>query len=146
MKKVRIERTETSDQGTFGTLYIDDVEFCKTGELPKYAGNPDVLNERCADCIPAGLYKCAPYSSVKYPNVYEVTGVPNRSAILIHSGNYCGDVKKGYKSHVLGCIILGKSMGILDGQKAVLSSKPTLEKFLNMFDKQPFTLEIRERF
>lgn len=147
MKVFKLIRKETSSQGTFGVLYDDTgKEFCKTGELPKFAGNPDVQNEKCTDCIPAGTYECKPYSSPKYPSAFEVTKVPNRSAILIHNGNFCGDVKKGFKSHVLGCIILGSDYGVLEGQKAVVASRPTLEKFMKLVNKQPFMLEIKEEF
>ncbi|YCO05527.1 DUF5675 family protein [Vibrio sp. VNB-15] len=33
-----------------------------------------------------GSYKLLPYSSPKYPNVYELQNVPGRTFILIHAG------------------------------------------------------------
>ncbi len=39
----------------------------------------------------------------KYPNVYELVGVPGRTKILIHSGNFHTDT--------LGCLCPGKSYG-----------------------------------
>ncbi|MFA0814108.1 DUF5675 family protein, partial [Microbulbifer epialgicus] len=40
-----------------------------------------------------------PYSSAKYPSVWELQEVPGRSKILIHTANYASDVQ--------GCIGIG---------------------------------------
>lgn len=146
MKTLKLIRTKTSSQGTFGTLYDDTVSLCATGELPKYAGNPDVENEQRTDCIPAGTYECKIVDSPKFGHVYGVTNVPGRSAILIHSGNFCGDTAKGFKSHVLGCIILGEITGTLEGQQAVLSSKRALATFMERMANEPFKLIIEENY
>lgn len=135
---VTLTRTEMSDEGTFGVLEADGF-CCFTGELPWRN------NEVQKSCIPVGEYECYPYSSAKYPNAYEVSKVPGRSAILIHQGNTCGDTCKGYKSDVLGCILLGRSIGTLYGQKAVLSSKLALTDFINHMANKPFKLVIKEQ-
>lgn len=140
-------RMETGPQGTFGILTSADKHYTwNTGELPKFAGNADALNERQTDCIPAGTYLCHVKNSAKYGRVYQLSNVPNRDGILIHSGNYCGDTAQGFKSHVLGCIILGKGRGVLDGQKAVLQSKTALAEFIAYTDLASFTLRITETF
>jgi hypothetical protein len=148
MKTLTLERFETSDEGTFGKLINDEDKtiVCFTGELPRYAGDPDIMNEQRTDCIPTGIYTCQITNSPKFGKVYTVTNVPRRSAILIHSGNFCGDVAKGYKSHVLGCIILGRRMGTLDGQKAILASKETVMAFQQAMHNEPFLLNIVEKF
>ena len=146
MKTLKLIRTETSEQGTFGTLYDGNTSLCATGELPKHAGNPSIENERQTDCIPTGTYLCKIVNSPKFGRVYGVTDVPGRSAILIHSGNFCGDAAKGFKSHVLGCIILGEIKGVLDGQKAVLSSKRALATFMERMANEPFSLVIEEQY
>lgn len=143
MKTVILQRTHTGDTGTFGTLYIDGYFFGYTGELPMTGGNPDIPNERCKDCIPAGTYTVVPRRSAKFGSTYEVTGVPNRSAILIHTGNTCGNVAKGYKSDVEGCILLGNSRGKLYGQDAVLQSGVAMRKFRELMGNQPFTLVVK---
>lgn len=110
---------------------------CCTGELPWKD------NKTSISCIPIGEYLCMPYSSAKYPNVYEVTNVPNRKYILIHQGNYCGDISKGYKSDVNGCILVGDRIGMLNKQLSILNSKNTLNKFKSIMGNNPFKLVIR---
>lgn len=67
-------------------LQIDGVEH-----LPIYTlERPWKDNASNVSCIPSGIYTCRPYSSPKYPDVYEVTNVPKRDHILFHSGNRVG--------------------------------------------------------
>jgi hypothetical protein len=80
--------------------------------------------------------------SPKFVFTYWVKGVKNRSFILIHSGNYAGDVSKGLKSHVNGCILLGQKFGILGEQRAILNSRVIVRKFINHMSSKPFVLEI----
>lgn len=140
--QVKILRTQTSSEGTFGKLFIDDKFLCYTGELPRYAGNPEIENERRTDCIPAGKYLCEIRQSPKFGRVYEVKSVPGRSAILIHKGNFCGDKAKGFKSHVEGCIILGLMFGKMEGQFAVKQSTEAFKKFMLLTAGKPFHLDI----
>ncbi|WP_444902135.1 DUF5675 family protein [Microbulbifer sp. SSSA007] len=56
---------------------------------------PWLGNRPFESCIPEGLYLCEPYSSAKYPNVWELKKVPDRSTILIHAANYASDVQGG---------------------------------------------------
>jgi hypothetical protein len=58
--------------------------------------------------------------------------VPGREGILIHQGNFCGDVRIGFKSNVLGCVLVGDRLGILSGQQAVLNSTATLRRFMEL--------------
>ena len=140
--EVLLQRTETSSEGTFGKLYVDGKFLCYTGELPRFAGNPDVENERCTDCIPDGVYTCAIHQSAKLGRVYMLQDVPGRSGVCIHKGNYCGDKAVGFKSHVEGCIILGLQFGTLEGQKAVLRSKDAFDRFMLLGAEKPFQLTI----
>lgn len=140
--KATIKRMETSAEGTFGKLFVDGNFMCYTGELPRYAGNPEIENERRTDCIPAGTYGCQLKMSPKFGRVYELKKVPNRDGILIHKGNFCGDKAKGFKSDVEGCILLGSAMSKLDGQKVVTSSRIAFDKFMLYAAGKPFTLEI----
>lgn len=146
MRILKLIRFETSEEGTFGHLYEGDESLCFTAELPKFAGDPDRLNERQTDCIPAGIYQCEIIDSPKFGKVYEVKKVPGRSAILIHAGNYAGDTSKGFKSNVLGCILLGQSFGIMSGQRAVGNSKAAIKAFMAEMDDEPFTLEVEEDY
>ena len=132
-------RFKRGDQGTRG-MWITNGIVCNTLELPWRDNEPNI------SCIPAGEYKVRMRISGKYGEVYHIKDVPNRSYILIHSGNWAGDIKKGFKTHVKGCILLGKSRGLLQGQWAVLNSRITVRKFMLLMQKQPFTLKIHELF
>ena len=56
--------------------------------------------------------------------------------------NEAGDTKKGFKSHVNGCVLLGKSHGFLADQRAVLSSRITIRKFRSIMADKAFTLHV----
>jgi len=139
METVNLFRLKRSDQGTEGLLVVGDFE-CKTLELPWRDNQPQI------SCIPAGTYDVEIRLSNKYGRIYWVRKVPNRTYILIHSGNYAGDESKGFKTHVMGCILLGKTMGFLGGQRAVLNSRITVRAFMEELNYEPFQLRIQEAF
>jgi hypothetical protein len=90
---VILYRTTCKDSCTLGELWVNGTRLCYTLELP------DLNNAQNKSCIPLGEYICAPYSSKKFPDVYEVTDVEGRSKILIHLGNDSSDTH--------GCILVG---------------------------------------
>lgn len=131
-------RSESGDAGTFGVLKTPSGFECYTGELPERD------NKSGISCIPVGTYKCSQRFSEKHKkNVYGIEEVPGRSDCEIHSGNFCGDVTKGLKSDVLGCIILGRAIMEIAGQKAVTSSKDALAAFEADMEYKPFLLELK---
>lgn len=93
MQLVTIFRVDTSGPATLGVMTINGQFYCLTLERPW------LDNMRQLSCIPAGTYRCVPYSSKKYKDVWEVTGVIGRSKILIHAGNKVDDT--------MGCILVG---------------------------------------
>lgn len=128
---VELVRLEESDAGTFGILKINKEVFCVTLE-PK-----DEENKQDISSIPAQQYICTRYSSAKYPDTFEVSGVPNRSFVLFHSGNTIVDTQ--------GCILLAQHWGKLRGERAVLNSGNTFNRFLAVMKKfDMFHLTIRE--
>lgn len=131
MKTVRIKRTEHTDKVTRGTLTVENVQHepIYTLENPKRATKDD-------SCIPAGEYTCIPHTGLHYKDVYEVTNVPGRSAILIHNGNTEKDT--------LGCILIGNKLGAVNNEPAVLESKVCLERFRNLIGKEKFKLIIED--
>ena len=135
MTDVRLVRTQSGDQGTFGLLLFDD-RFLYTGELPWRGNKPNY------SCIPAGNYEVRVRHSPKYGEVYHVTNVEGRSYILFHQGNYCGDRLLGFKTNVQGCILLGRKRGRLNGQRVVLSSRPARRSFETVMEFKPFKLEV----
>ncbi len=139
MKKVFLWRLKRHDQGTEGFLFTDNFN-CHTLELPWRD------NQKNISCIPAGTYEVEIRISPRYGKIYWVMKVEGRTYILIHSGNYAGDIEKGYKTHVNGCILLGKKMGFLGEQRAILNSRITIRKFMNHMEMKKFELTIMEAF
>ena len=134
--RAKITRTETSIHGTFGRLQYGGFE-CWTLELPWKDNRPQV------SCIPAGEYLTAPWNSRKWPRTYHITNVPGRTAILMHTGNVAGDKTiPGFKSHVLGCILLGKYRGWIGKQQAILSSAVAYNEFRALIGIRGFELKI----
>ena len=140
MRKVTIIRVKSffSDQGTFGHLVVNDFT-CRTLELPWRDNTPTL------SCIPLGEYYCVFIKSPKFGWTYSITNVLNRSHILFHSGNYAGDIKKGFRTDSWGCILLGKYRGTLGSQGAVLVSRVTFKKFILYMNKEKFHLSIVKR-
>ena len=137
MVKVSLLRQLGDDQGTPGAILVPGTAPFHALELPWR----DNLQRR--SCIPEGDYTCQIVRSPRFGRVYHVTGVPGRSAVLIHSGNFAGNIDLGFKSHVEGCILLGEKVGTLDKQRAVLVSRPAVTRFMRALEEKPFTLEIR---
>lgn len=137
MKTATLTRRETSPQGTFGVLHCG-LLVLQTAELPWRDNAPQI------SCIPAGRYQCRPYSSSRFSDVYEAVNVPGRTAILIHTGNHAGDVKKGLRSDVEGCILVGMSRGVLGGQEAVLNSRAAMQSLRDALGKESFELVIAD--
>lgn len=135
--KCILSRLPSTDEGTFGILVCKDHAWW-TAELPWKE------NQKKISCIPAGEYKCVVRHSPKFGKVYWLQNVENRSYILIHAGNYAGDKSNGFKSHVEGCILLGKKIGVLDKQRAVLVSKPAVREFMDYLENKEFTLVITD--
>lgn len=114
-----------------------DGQALRTVELPWRDNTPRT------SCIPPGVYRCAIVQSPRFGRVYGVRDVPGRSHILIHAGNYGGDVSKGYRSDLLGCIAPCMTHGQLNGQMAGLSSRAALAEFMAWAGGEAIELEIR---
>lgn len=121
MNKLRLKRTLYSNKGVLGELYYNNVFVGYTYELPWD------YNKRSISCIPEGEYEVKPYSSEKFPNVFQVCDVPSRTNILMHIGNDEEDTN--------GCILVGKEVGFLKSKQdahqrnlAVLSSRNAFEE------------------
>lgn len=144
MNYIIIKRGESTNAGTFGTLLLNHGQWsCVTLELP-WRDNASGLS-----CIPPGIYTCKMIDSPKHGHCYQVMDVPKRNMIEIHAVNFAGDKTKinpvtdtYYISQLLGCIGLGRSMGILDGQMAILRSKETVADFERYLGGENFMLDI----
>lgn len=128
---------ETENQGQIGELTLSNGFKCYVGEMNWKDNAHDI------SCIPSGTYpvKMA-FSNHFQKNLYHIQDVPNRSDVMIHNGNWMGQVSQGFKSSVLGCLILGLERGWLEGQLAVLSSNPALSQFMASLNGEDFNLTI----
>lgn len=79
-------------------------------------------NKAGVSCIPAGLYKLGLRESPivkrtsrgKYTQGFEIQGVPSRSLIMIHPGNWQEDSN--------GCLLVGKGYGAPGGKTGIVNS------------------------
>lgn len=128
---VRLE--ENYEHGTFGVLKLNKQVFCWTLE-PR-----DEENAQDISSIPAQQYDCRRYSSEKYPYTFQVMDVPGRSNVLFHAGNTDDDTA--------GCILLGETLGKLSGDRAILNSGRTFDRFMAVLeDFDELSLTIHEVF
>ncbi|SON52944.1 DUF5675 family protein [Vibrio tapetis] len=119
--KLNLNRTKQMGETTLGKLTIEGVS--KSWFVLEPAG-PDSITENSDKRIKAGSYRLLPYSSPKYPNVYELQNVPGRTFILIHAGNYHKDT--------LGCLMPGKIWGsVAKSQYYVGNSKSALKEIFS---------------
>lgn len=130
-----LNRTRTDKRGTLGILSGPDCPFTLfTLE------EPWLNNASRVSCIPAGTYVCRPHAwgedkaKFHFKEVWEVTKVPNRTAILIHAGNTLKDTQ--------GCILVGK---ILAGF-SVRESQSALHLLRRYIGQHSFTLQIVDAF
>lgn len=141
--RVTITRERTDDLGTYGRMRIEGKDFtCLTGELP-WRGNKPGLS-----CTKAGVYATKLQNSqhFKVP-LYHLEDRDGRVAEEIHPGNWCGDVTKGFKSDVRGCILLGNTIGDIlrpdkTFQKGVGQSHDALERFMKITAGEDLELTI----
>lgn len=130
----RISQYKDSDKQTIGTGYVFNERngikytFC-TLELPWKN------NARRISCIPAGEYKVIKHVSPKFGECLWIQDVPERSEILIHSGNYV--------TEILGCVLAGKRHTDInaDGLLDVTSSRKTMKELLDVVPNE-FTVQI----
>lgn len=138
--KVTLERTSSTDQGTFGVLKAGGLTL-HTLELPWRN------NRQQKSCIPVGTYRCAVVRSPKFGHVYGVLDVPGRSNVLIHPANFAGDTEQNWETQLHGCIAPCTRIGVMRNKNGVMQaagliSRPAVEKLNALLKGEPFTLEI----
>ena len=113
-------RMEMTPLHTVGALSIDGRPVCWTMEQP---WRDNMTNK---SCIPAGLYDFRGRDRwsgwQKHGRTIEIINVPDRSAILIHPGNWARDTK--------GCIVPGMVVGDSRETRAVLQSAVAFRKIM----------------
>lgn len=114
---------ETTGQGVVFDGDTTVFEF-KTLELPELG------NQHNISCIPEGKYEVHKIFSPRRGSCFQVMEVPDRTAILIHIGNYA----TGKKIDTQGCILVGSSFKDMneDGEIDVIESTITMTKLLSI--------------
>ena len=92
-------------------------------------------NEHEVSCIPPGHYRVESRYSAKFGDHLAVHGVPDRTAILVHVGNFRSDTS--------GCILVGDSISDIngDGQPDIIKSRATLHRLVTLLTG-PMALDI----
>jgi len=133
MKTITLTRHSYHPAATIGKMRIENSRE-DSYFLFHTIERPWLDNKPFESCIPEGEYIVEPYSSEKYPDVYEIKDVPGRTKILIHVANYAKDVQ--------GCIGLGLSLP--DNQLMVGKSRDAMRKFKRLMGKNVFKLKIEQ--
>jgi hypothetical protein len=97
-------------------------------------------NQRNISCIPSGEYDCIAHgweedSPVRFKKTWELNNVPDRSAILIHAGNFPEDTK--------GCILVGTGMKVDQSISQVTESRKALRTLQEYLGTRPFKIIIK---
>lgn len=125
-------RTYNPD-GVNGELYLRGELLCYTIELPW------LKNKRNCSCIPEGRYFLKKRWSPKHKWHLEVTGVKNRSLILIHPAN---DARKELR----GCIApVTKLTGAGKGWNSRKACEKVTVTVLGVIDREPVCLMIQNK-
>lgn len=123
--EITLYRTKTDQYGTHGRIEdgVGNV-LCYTIERPWLDNAHDV------SCIPEGTYQCDPHTkSNNGQDCWILDNVPDRSGVLIHTGNTDQDSE--------GCIIIG----LLSNDAGVSESELALQKLKSRLPST-FTLKI----
>ena len=121
-----IYRTEATANEVLGTATLFNLAF-RTVERPWKN------NAKGESCIPAGDYVCKWQLSPSKGWCYQITNVPNRDRILIHSANFASELQ--------GCVALGTERMHGD-RKGVANSRLAMDLLHSAAKKEPFILRI----
>ncbi len=115
-----LKRVEHTDKCTRGVLLHDDKIIAVTLENPWKDNTPNI------SCVPIEIYECRRTQSPRFGETFEVANVDGRTHILFHLGNV--------EAQTRGCILLGEKFGDLNGEPAVLNSKATMAKLMEIME------------
>ena len=124
-KNILLTRLTGNSKQTTGSLIVHDV--FKTHAQFATIELPWLNNEPFISCIPPGTYKAKKILSSTFGWCIQILDVPNRTNILLHSGNFYTNTK--------GCIIVGKSFAKInkDSQIDINHSKKALQQLTSYF-------------
>ncbi len=140
MRTVYVKRVFQDSKETLGALSVARIKGVFTAKTLELAW---ANNQNSISCIPTGSYLCKWTKSTRLSKeaghdvfTYEITNVPGRAGIRIHSANYF--------FQLLGCIALGDSHQDInsDGELDVPHSKDAVNAFNLEMNKEDFILTI----
>jgi len=141
--ELNIYRYQTGDQGTRGIAWLPGF-WAHSLELPWRDNQTNI------SCIPAGEYDIEFVTARRriggLRQMYWLREVDNRTGVLIHPGTFAGDKRKGFKSSVLGCILLGHDIGTYKQQQAIFETRGAVLALHDALNRQPAKLIIKEGF
>jgi hypothetical protein len=125
-----VRKFET-DGGTFGVLYFNGSEVCKTLEKEW------LDNEKFVSCVPVGIYELEKHESDKYGStvalISDILNVTHqdeegseRYAILIHGANI--------PTQLAGCLAMGETYCHIMGSYGVCNSSKNVKKVLRIIE------------
>ncbi len=126
--KLKLQTLSIEEDGCFSELLKEDgTRLCYTVER---------TFENLAVIIPNGTFRCLKSWFVRGAySTFEITGVKGHDRLLFHTGNRELDS--------IGCILVGNTIGTLNGHKAVLYSCAAFKKFKELTEgRDEFELEV----
>lgn len=114
-----LDRFAYTPMGTFGRLRYGKHEWFTVER-------PWLSNRSSISCIPHGCYTLRKYDSPTpgRGEVWQFNKVPGRTFIQIHKGNTSDDV--------VGCIAIGKTLGVVNGKWAVTDSRTAFNEMMQL--------------
>lgn len=136
-------RHESMPWGTFGKITLpsetsefdDNVVVNMAEQSHVTLENPWVNNKKKVSCIPDGVYdmKMRTSAVVKrasggaYSKGWEVKGVPGRTYIMFHPGNWPEDTE--------GCIMVGKEYAMISDKPGISDSRASFQAFMGRMEE-----------
>ena len=99
---IETDRFMFTDQSTISSYTIDGSNSGYFLE-PRMGTPTEAQTEGSNTAITAGTYHLNPHNTSNYSNVFRLVGVPGRTAVLIHAGNYPADTR--------ACLLPGCNIG-----------------------------------
>jgi len=128
--KVFLIRDDSSIDGVYGKLWIDEKYFCETLSPDK--------DDKERFFIPSGEYVCKRFHGNHWKNTFEVI-VKGHQGLLFHILNW--------ESQSEGCVGLGFQRTVLNNKRALSQSKNAFNKFLELTkDVDEFNLTIEDTY
>jgi len=136
MLKVIITREHSYPNGTEGNLVI----VGKTHERIFTLEEPWKNNAKNISCIPKGSYHCIPHgwethTALHQKECWEITHVPNRTGILIHTGNSTMDIE--------GCLLVGLQRDEKNGVPLIMHSRDAMAILRDLIGPNEFELTLQ---